>query len=283
MAVFSKRHSLVFAGGLLFGVFIAAAVFSGVKSPGTTAMAADSPSADPASVAHAQAATSGDCGFAPILVAAPQGDGKFPVPMDVPHGEALDVPAFIAVGNDAAAQKRPRDAEVAYITACRIASLVAATDPALLADAKYQLANLYLQALPSGGTVRQAAVKRSQALFSESVSIYASKLGLGSEKTRLAAAGGTDPAPVAAGSASDVIEVPRVLLAERNSPAMMTTAMGAPPAKKHKPKVEEEDAGANEPAPRAEEAVVQPEVREPVKVETLPSPSADDSPPAALQ
>jgi hypothetical protein len=229
------------------------------------------------------------CGFAALLVAAPVNDGKFLAPME-PQGQQLqDVSAFIAVGRDAASQSRPRDAETAYISACRIAAQLAGAQSPQIADAKYELANLYLNALPSGGAVRAAVLKRSQQLFSESVTLYGAKRGLGDEKTRLAAAGlassqAIDPAPETA-VASDVVEVPRVLLAERNTlelPTFMTTAMGAGPAKK-KPTLSEPEAVAEEsvqPPPVKSEPVRSEPVRsEPVRSEPVGQAAAPQAPP----
>ncbi|HVZ43385.1 MAG TPA: hypothetical protein VHA82_06200 [Ramlibacter sp.] len=265
---FSRRHSLVFACGLVFGICLAAAVMSGLNPGAQSANAAPapepvatsaatpvaSPAAAPVAPAAQQAAAAQACEFDPILVAASQVDGKFPAPMDLRGADALDVPAYLAVGADAAAQKRPRDAETAFITACRVAAQVARADPVRLADAQYQLAHLYLQSLPGDGKLREAVAKRAHSLFSESVTTYGMKFGLDAERTRLAAAGLAlaQQSDAALGAEADpVLAVPRVLLAERNTlqlpPQWMTTAMGGPPArKKAKPAVQPQDARALE-------------------------------------
>src|SRR6185369_276595 len=90
----SHRHSIVFACGVMLGIFAAAAAMSGLYTPGKDAVAA----AQPAPVVPpVSALPSSSCGFEPLLVAAPNRlDGKFAAPMDAAGKDPQDVPAYIA-------------------------------------------------------------------------------------------------------------------------------------------------------------------------------------------
>jgi hypothetical protein len=189
--VVSRRHGLVFAAGVLFGLVAGAALVMVAHGPDSAAMkAAVAQPRPPAAVA----ATTGDCGFEPLLVPANDKDGKFFLDAVKPDAAPSDVAAYINVGAAATAQGRLRDAELAYITSCRIATRVAGGDSAELADAKYELARHYVTAAsaiktPETQAAREEALKRAETLFSESIDGYGMKFGVGHDKTRLAAAG----------------------------------------------------------------------------------------------
>jgi hypothetical protein len=257
--VVSRRHGLVFAAGVLFGIVAGASLVMVAHGPDSAAMKAAV--AQPRQAVAAPRAP--DCGFDPLLVAANARDGKFF--LDMPQVEAApsDVAAYILVGDAAASQGRLRDAELAYITSCRIATRVAGGESAELADAKYALARHYVTAAsavktPETQAAREEALKRAEALFSESIDGYGMKFGVAHEKTRLAAAGlaslkeATAPVELA-GPAPGAM--PRELLDAKvkdyetvRTDPLVQAALAV---KRPRPKPVVEDAPAEEPAPAA--------------------------------
>lgn len=180
------RQALVFGGGLLLGAgVVTAAIFWGK----------DLPTAPPAVAAQQQlisaAGSANACPEEPLLAAAGERDGQFGTRIDVTDKTVTDVIAYIGVGGETAAQGRPRDAEVALLTACRIATGVAGPASVELAEATYQLARHYTAAAAAGAPPEQrgALLQRAEALFSQSRDLYAARYGQPHEKTRLAAAG----------------------------------------------------------------------------------------------
>ncbi len=238
---------MIFVGGLLVGAVIGAGVLLGVRDPLAQHPAADKQAATAPAVATTQAA---NCAFAPVLAPAPKGDGLFALPADPRDATAADAAAYVVVGRDAATQGRPRDAEVAFMTSCRMAG---PNDAAELAEAKYQLGSHYVTAASIDAAARPEALKRAQALLSDSVALYGARLGLDNGRTRLAAASLASVERALAPPEAP-LEVPRVLLAERAdyealrpAPAVsrslasadkasgepsepVTAAMGGPPA-----------------------------------------------------
>lgn len=218
--VASWRQGVVFGTGLALGVLSSVIMLSGYRME---------PEAQAATLPASPTAASAYCGFDPLVPARSQVD-RFGVPMGASGKQVTDIAAYIAVGQDMASKGRSRDAEIAFITACRIAGPLAGPDSAELADAKFHLAQLYADA-PVTGTTRADALTRAESLLSESVSAFGVKLGIAHEKTALAA-GGLARVKDALFAAQEPAGVPRELLAERASPdyavAMVNTAaMGA--------------------------------------------------------
>lgn len=144
----------------------------------------------PASVASAKPAAA--CAFDPLVAAAETGpDGRFRIQSQAVAASRDDLPAYLAVAEDAAGKGRPRDAETAYIIACRMAGQVAGADSPELAEAKYRLASHYLSVAPKLSVTEGFAEiqQRAEALFGESIDVYGMKLGIEHEKARLAVAG----------------------------------------------------------------------------------------------
>jgi hypothetical protein len=96
--------------------------------------------------------------------------------------------AFMAVGREAAQQGRVRDAEVAFIAACRVAERLGGSHSAPVADAKAQLGEHYLAlaSRPAGGGDGVTLFQRAATLFSESADAYSVSLGKNASRTRLA-------------------------------------------------------------------------------------------------
>ncbi|MEJ5991925.1 hypothetical protein WG902_18115 [Ramlibacter sp. PS3R-8] len=114
-------------------------------------------------------------------------DGAFALDAAMAADPLPSASAFMAVGREAAKQGRVRDAEVAFIAACRVAERLGGSHSAPVADAKAQLGEHYLalaarQAGGDGNTLFQ----RAATLFSESADAYSVSLGKNASRTRLA-------------------------------------------------------------------------------------------------
>ena len=237
----SRRHGLVFAAGLAVGLMSGAGLLMGLQhmDPNTEKLFRAAV-ANEAPVAKVSPVTT--CAFDPVLPAAADKDGKFRMQADASNATPADIPAYIAVASDAATQGRVRDAEMAYIISCRLAGQVAGANSPELADAKFHLAQHYLNSVPAASSPQDKATfvdiqKRAESLFSESVSGYGAKFGIGHDKTRQAAAGlAAIQAAVAVEHPTEGALMPRPLLmakvSEYEKMASDTSVMGAAPAKK---------------------------------------------------
>jgi len=126
------------------------------------------------------------CPGAMTLPASANDDARFQLVEAGADHKPSDVHAFIVIGKEAAASGRPRDAELAFIMACRVASK-AGTDPVLLADAKYQLARHFVEsARGRDPNVAKDLLRRARVLYGDSLRIYAVRLGNTHEKTTFA-------------------------------------------------------------------------------------------------
>lgn len=183
------RQGLLFGLGLLAGLFAGALALMAWKSMPEEPQPQGLQQALPPAVAQAP-----PCTFEPLLVAAGPQDGKFSAAADLTDKTLTDVAAYASVGSDATTHGRVRDAEVAFITSCRIAGHLLGGAAPELAEAKYQLARHYAAvagAMPASGmdVMRPDVLLRAQTLFSESTDVFAARYGQAHEKTRLAAAG----------------------------------------------------------------------------------------------
>jgi hypothetical protein len=144
----------------------------------------------PAALASPQLAS---CAVEPAAVAASDKDGHFPLQAGVEGLIAADITSFIAIGNDSAAAGRPRDAEAAFLMACRVADKLGGAGSVELADAKYQLAALYaklaLAGAAAGGADRAELLKRAEPLYRDSLQTSVVRYGEAHEKSQLAAKG----------------------------------------------------------------------------------------------
>jgi hypothetical protein len=94
--------------------------------------------------------------------------------------------AFMAVGREAAQEGRLRDAEVAFIAACRVAERRGGSHSARVAEAKAQLGEHYLAQAARAASDDTTLFQRASTLFSESADAYAASLGKNASRTRLA-------------------------------------------------------------------------------------------------
>jgi uncharacterized protein len=115
-------------------------------------------------------------------------DGQFRLDAVGASSAQADASAFLAVAREAADEGRQRDAEVAYIAACRIAEQASGARSAPLADVKSLMGQHYVQlaAREGGDEARQGLLQRASSLFSESAGAYAAALGRNASKTRMA-------------------------------------------------------------------------------------------------
>jgi hypothetical protein len=199
MAISGRQWGL-FAAGLLLGGAGVALLLGGQDAerkpaaatrPATAVLGAV-PAAPAASAAAATTVTAehrAACEEEPLLRAAGRADGQLAVP-EATAGKSIDVAEkSIVAGKEVAAAGRPRDAEVAFLVACRIAAET--QRPQTLADAKYNLARHYAQMADEPGLEAQRDKLRQRAgiLYTAAHALFAEQLGASHEKTRFAANG----------------------------------------------------------------------------------------------
>jgi hypothetical protein len=228
------RQYLVFGVGVLLGVGAGAGMLVAAKN-WQAAEAQRAARAEPVAAAPQASA----CQDPPLLAAAGAADGQFGAPPETVDKTRYDVTAYLAVGDDAAQQGRVRDAEVAFLTACRIAGYVAEDDPSVLGDAAYRLGRHYLAvaAADPTGIPREQQLGRAEALFRLGMQAHAMRLGQSHQKTRLAAAGMTlaqqaaalsGPMQAAAAAQLPASSPVAVALAAPPAPALPTATLGGP-------------------------------------------------------
>lgn len=245
------RQGLLFGLGLLAGLFAGAIALMAWKNTPEEQQPQGLHKALPPAVAQAP-----PCTFEPLLVAAGPQDGKFASTADLTDKTLTDVAAYASVGSDATTHGRVRDAEVAFITSCRIAGHLLGGAAPELAEAKYQLARHYAAVAgampaPSMDTTRTDVLQRAQTLFSESADVFAAKYGQAHEKTRLAAASLTlvqqtvalagQLQQVAVVQAPDIAAAASAPAAQASSPVVAA----ATPAPRPKPRAEPKEEGSS--------------------------------------
>ncbi|WP_053076617.1 lysozyme inhibitor LprI family protein [Caenimonas sp. SL110] len=164
----------LFAGGLVAGVALAIAL--------VFVMRPETPQASrPEAAAVPQPIVNEPCGFNAIVKAADKTDGS------AAFGSTGPGAALIVRGKEAAAAGRDRDAEAAFLAACKLESPTKDAAAVLLrADAKYNLARHYASLAQEGAANRNELNSRASSLFSESLAVYKAQLGGEHEKVRFA-------------------------------------------------------------------------------------------------
>ncbi|MCY7317641.1 MAG: hypothetical protein LH617_02740 [Ramlibacter sp.] len=210
----SFRKADIFAAGLLFGaaavwlvVFLVSrgnspdAARASVPAPQPVALAAAPRPPAPVAAAPKPAAVvaaaprqhDSQCPVQPATTPGAGGDGRVKLQADLSGKSASDVASFIVAGKEAAAADRPRDAEVAFMMACRASESLVASNTLAPADARYQLGRHYANAVLAGdsgaGPKRAELLRRSEVLYSDSLQSYVAKYGQDHEKSRFAAEG----------------------------------------------------------------------------------------------
>jgi uncharacterized protein len=233
MAINWQKGTL-FAGGVALGV--AAGVW-GVMSMGkephaaaapptrpTQAMGAAAAASGPAPLVAVIAAPPGTCEQSPILAKAADGDGHESLQTKVGAATAGEVAAMILSGKEAAAAGHPRDAEVAFLNACRNAASLKGKENIALADAMYQLGRHYANVAALGAARPKELFERAERLYSASLAAYTTRYGATHEKTRFAQAGLTTVLQATGGSGvAAVAKAPP-------APAPVTVAQAPAPA-----------------------------------------------------
>jgi hypothetical protein len=166
-----------------------------------------------------------ECPLRPLLAAAPGGkDGHVFPPAEVDGKTAGDIDALLVAGKEAAAAGLVRDAEVDFLTSCRVADALKGAGSMDSANARYELARHYVTVADDPRTSsipdRTALFARAQAYYEDSLQRFRAEWGDANEKTRYAAQG---------------LEGARAALAQATRPsddadAAATARMGASPA-----------------------------------------------------
>jgi hypothetical protein len=167
------------------------------KAPPEAKPAAATAAARPAAAQPAVAAgplPRTTCPLRPVLGSAGGKDGQLLPPAELTGKNASDITALVQTGKEAAASGQRRDAEVAFLTACRIADAVNGPASVESADARYQLGRHYAAVVEaSAGAApepeRQQLRQLAQAFYADSLQGYQAKLGEKHEKSVFAAEG----------------------------------------------------------------------------------------------
>lgn len=198
-----RYKGTLFAAGLLLGAAVGgAAVFMSLHRTSTpdvparpAATEVGRKEAPPEAVkavarAPAPAATvTAHCDFAPMLSKSGRDDGQERLQARPSGGSAGEVGRLILSGKEAAAAGRVRDAEIAFLNACRSAERVEHAEGTPLADAMYQLGRHYGNVAQSRGSRKPELVQRARLLYTASLQAYRDRYGEKHEKTRFAEQG----------------------------------------------------------------------------------------------
>jgi hypothetical protein len=175
------------------------------------------------------------CPLAPAMAASGSQDGKFPFQPDVPGLAATDIASFIVIGKDAAASSRPRDAEVAFLMACRLADKLKGANSPESADGKYLLGAHYAQLALGAGSAHDASrpelLKRAEFLYLDSLRIYSAVHGQADERSRFAADGlAAVRQTLAQAAAPAAVQPPAPVAAAVPAPVPQPSAQAVAPA-----------------------------------------------------
>lgn len=186
------QKGILFAGGVLLGVGLGAWAVVGplhaVHGPVTARHADAAAAAEPVAALDAPAGPL-RCDLSPIVPKAGSGDGQQSLQSHPGGASASEVSDELLAGKEAAASGRHRDAEIAFLNACRSAQVVPGHDGTQVADADYQLARLYAKLAVAGGPQAREFRDRAVQLYGATLNAYRTRYGVGGEKTRFAAEG----------------------------------------------------------------------------------------------
>jgi hypothetical protein len=241
MAISGRQWAWFAAGLVLGGAGIALLLGRGddprPASPPTATAAlgpapAASASAPPAPAVSAEHRAA--CDEKPLLRASGASDGQLLVPEETTGKAAEVADKSLVAGKELTAAGRTRDAEVAFLVACRIAA--DAGRMLTLAEAKYHLGRHYAQvaAEPGAQAQREKLRERAAALYTAAHALFGQQLGTGHEKTRFAANGLQSLATPGA----EVVRAPPVTreAAAEPQPAKRKEVVAATPAPPQQPK-----------------------------------------------
>lgn len=289
MAIDWRGGGIFLVTGALLGAAGALALVGRDQGPAAPQAAATAPGMTQVAMGAGPRA---DCSFAPVVPAANREDGLLPLDKDLQGRTAAAVSTLILTGKEYAAAGKRRDAETAFLMACRSAELVK-DDTVALADAHYQLARHYAQVAATPDVAkREEMVQRAKSLYASSLQAFRAAKGEDHEKTRFARQGlqaleqavaapalaaAEDAARAAKESlrATELARAPAAPAAPKAFPvAKAEPSPKVEPAAKEEPAVKVETAAKVEPAPRPER-VARPDpdgAVEVTRVEPVPQP-----------
>jgi hypothetical protein len=124
------------------------------------------------------------CAFSPIVPRTAQDDGRYSLAAALAQPQDSAEP-FTVVARESAQHEHARDAEVAFIVACRVQSRIPSS-PAAVADLESELAQHYESVAEHEGSAdaRAEILLRATRLLADSARIYAGVLGDGAPRTR---------------------------------------------------------------------------------------------------
>jgi len=226
------RKATLFGGALVAGVAAGAIGMMSLRGgdepyASSPASATRTMGAAPASTAFLSA-VAGNCELAPMLPAAGEGDGQEVLQAKAAAVSADAVGSLILAGKEAAASGRQRDAEVAFLNACRNAAVLKEGGGAPLADAMYQLGRHYANAAAFGAPGSGDLLQRAERLYSASLEAYRARYGEDHEKTRFAREGLTTVQHATGGQAPTAITQAPAAPAAAPAPATALTEPAAP-------------------------------------------------------
>lgn len=242
------RDSLLLVCGVLLGIVVGAAIilFLNLETNQAEAPSSEPPAAaaeptapstaqmgagpGPAATAQPQAvaASQVSCPLRPLLAAVGPKDGQLLPPADVARTGMDEAERMLLAGKEAQAAGQVRDAEVAYLTSCRIADARKGAGSVEAANARYQLARHYAGLAAAEGNApaseREELRRRAKALYEHSLQNFSTALGPAHEKTRFATDGLAALQPAVTQGAS-----PAPATAATRSPPAPPTAAAQPP------------------------------------------------------
>lgn len=173
MAASLRSRIPLFLSGLVAGAVLATAVGFALRQP------VQKEEVVPVQRPAVQPPVGVACPSSAIVAAAGKTDGK------ESYDGTNNASRSIVSGKEAAAGGRDRDAEAAFLAACRVPVPAGDGKAALLhADAKYNLARHYASLAEEGAAERDELLKRAGTLLEHSLAVYQSHLGQSSEKVR---------------------------------------------------------------------------------------------------
>lgn len=203
----SGRAGTLFVAGILVGALVGGGVALSLRGHAKTEVAApavhqggsarSAPSArstpvamKPEAAAQPQQTTaSANCDFSPVAAKGEQGDGQEKLATSSAGATEDEVASRLLRGKEAAASGHARDAEVAFLDACRKAETLRHPKGTPLADAMYQLGRHYGNLALAGAPKKTELLRRSRLLYTASLQSYRARYGEEHEKTRFARQG----------------------------------------------------------------------------------------------
>ncbi|RYY64574.1 MAG: hypothetical protein EOO24_56060, partial [Comamonadaceae bacterium] len=153
----TRRETAILVGGLVLGIAGAWALF--VKGDGAAAPKVSERGAAPAATVARLAISADLCAFDRTLPSAGDGDGKVALEGNLDGKGAQAVRDLLVTGKEASAAGHRRDAETAFLMACRAAGHLSGENRILLADAMYRLGRHYAMVEPTSPQAKRDDLK----------------------------------------------------------------------------------------------------------------------------